>query len=363
LSPVTSKLTLKPKTRTIAASTFAILTTFITAATTISAAHAYLEDYTPLTKQDKRNKIVLKTVSDKGLKDSKPIKIAGAEMVLPTEGDDIVFRGKDKSGKPWTLTKHYHGLGTSFFTRDLDQNGTQDIILLQATGACGIAPPAVITTIMFDKSNRPFPPLEVSGYFAADDDACNAKKPTAKIDDLFTIGSDKRAVLVCNQLDSATVGGRDHSYWRILMYRANSGGWERLKTYNEKTLPMYVRYTMKPNLKTIPPPVPSLKVYDDCALTPTQEKHRQTSQITGIKLNDEGKISRLEMGKTTVDNTSSWPFFQPFLIKDGKDKTEIFAVDSKEGQSLLQEAAKTRASVQFTRPAVAGRYPQYMWLK
>jgi hypothetical protein len=323
--------------------------------------HAYMEGYTPLNAADKRSKISLKTVSDAGLKDGKVLKIAGAEMSLPKEGDNIVFTGRDANGKKWTFSKYYFGLGTAFFTKDLDQNGVEDIILLQATGGCGIAPAAVLTTILFDKQLRPFP-FETSGYFSTADKDWGASSKTAVLDDIFTIGSDRRANIVCNQLASAQIEKTYHSYWRNIVYRVNNGRWEKLPKYHEKNNPMYVRYTFKSNLKVIPPPVAELNTYEDGSFTKQQEANCKTAPLSEVRFNKDGKIDLLRFGKETFADSSNWGFFQCFVIHETGDSLDISNLDCEQTQKFLKESAERKCTVRYSRPAMKGKFPLYTWV-
>lgn len=322
-------------------------------------AKAYIEEYIPVSTQDKKQKVSLKTVSDAGLRDGKVVKLAKAEMSLPDNSDDLVFTGRDSSGKKWTLAKTYYGLGSAFFTADLDQNGELDIVILQATGGCGIAPNAVLTTIMFDKSGRPFP-TETSGYFSCPDPNWGEKSKTTVIDDLVSFGTDKRAVLICQQLDNAEIRGRSHSYWRIPVYRANNCRWERVLKYRAKSVPMMLRYTNKGNIKVIPPPVPELREYEDLSFTLADEAKCRVGVIKDVQL-EEKRIKRLQINSDVYDQPNR-NYLQPFLIKDTKDSLELMALDSEKAIKLLQQAVETKTKVRFSKPSKQGVAPTYLWI-
>ncbi len=322
-------------------------------------AEAYIEEYIPVSTQDKKQKVSLKTVSDAGLKDGKVVKLANAEMTLPYNSDDLVFTGKDASGKKWTLAKTYYGLGSAFFTTDLDQNGELDIVILQATGGCGIAPNAVLTTIMFDKSGRPFP-TETSGYFSCPDPNWGEKSKTTVIDDLVSFGTDKRAVLICQQLDNAVIRGRSHSYWRIPIYRANNCRWERISKYRNNSVPMMVRYTNKGNVKVIPPPVPALREYEDLSFTRADEGKCMVGLIKDVQL-EEKQIKRLQINNDIYDQPN-WKYLQPFLIKETQDSLELMALNSEKSINFLQKAVETKTKVRFSKPSKQGVAPTYLWI-
>jgi len=322
-------------------------------------AMAYIEDYIPISVRDKKQKLSLNTVSDSGLRDGKVVKIASAEMSLPENSDDLVFASKDSTGKKWTLAKTYYGLGSAFFTADLDQNGKLDIVILQATGGCGIAPNAVLTTIMFDKSGRPFP-TETAGYFSCPDPDWGQKSKVTVLDDLVTFGADKHAILICQQLDSAEIRGRSHSYWRIPIYRANNGRWERVSNYKNNTVPMMVRYTNKGNLKVIPHPVPVLREYEDLSFTRADETKCRVGVIKDLKL-EEKRIKRLQIDNEVYDQPN-WKFLQPFLIRETKDCLELMALDSDKSIDLLQKAPEAATRVRYSKPLKKGTAPLYLWI-
>ena len=338
---------------------FAAALAFLMALQSALSAHAYLEEYIPVSAADKKQKISLATVSDVGLKDGKTLKIANAEMCLPSDSENLVFNGKDKSGKPWSFTKNYFGLGSAFFTTDLDQNGTNDIVILQATGGCGIAPNAVLTTIMFDKQNNPWP-TETYGYFSCADPDWGAKSKTAVIDDLISLGTDKHAAMICQQLDNAEINGRSHSYWRIPIYRANNCRWERVLKYNKQTVPMMVRYTEKGNKKVIPPPVPALREYEDFSFTKADEAKCRRGVIKDLKVEDK-RIKRLMIG-AEVCNQPLWKYPQPFVIHTTKTSTDLMALDSDRAIALLQKAKSARNEVRYSKPAKRGMAPLYIWI-
>lgn len=318
---------------------------------------AYLEGYTPLSASDLKRKVKLTPVDDAGLKEGKTLKIGPAEMIMPADSNDIIFSGRDKKGKPWTLTKTYYGLGTSFFTKDLDCNGTTDIILLQATGGCGIAPPAVLTFILFDKDSRPFP-MEMSGYASDYEDRENKKK-VEHIDDLITIGSDQRAVLICNQLDSAQLKNKYGSFWRILLYRANNGRWERITKYKNNVVPMIVRYTSKPNVKVIPNPVASLKSFEDGAFGRAEEKLCVTTKVKKVEL-EENRVKVLKIEPNLSIDPEGSSFFHPFIIKDTTDKYEIMAMGSDAAEKVMKTLAGKR--VRYSKLGVPPKPPLFLWL-
>lgn len=324
------------------------------------SAHAYMEGYTPLSAADKNNKVKLATISDAGLRDGKVLTMAGADVNLPAEGDSIVFTGKDSNGKTWVLSKHYYGLGTSFFTADLDGNGETDIVLLQATGACGIAPPAVLTTILFDKQKRPFP-TETSGYFSAADDAWTAKSKTATIDDIIQIGQDKHAIIVCNQLAYAEIKGKSHSYWRTQMYRIADGRWQKLASYNAHRLPMIVRYTQKPNEKVIPTPVPALNTYEDGSFSMLQEKTCKRGRLQEVSFKDD-EIAIVKIGTDTFNEPARWGFFQSFVIHSMPEKYEVMSLDIPETKNLLKRWVNEKKQVKYSAPSMKGRFPLYTWV-
>ncbi len=346
---------------------FALTLAILLAVLDSGRVNAYLKEYAPLRSSDLKNVFKLKTVSEEGLKQGKTIKIGSAEMKLPKDGDDIIFSGVDNNGKPWTLTKYYYGLGTCYFTGDLDGNRSEDIVLLQATGACGIAPPAVLTALLFDREGRPFP-FETSGYFGADDNSWNAKNKFGKIEDLIQIGSDRRAVLICQQLDSSEIGGRNRSYWRNILYRAVNGRWQRISTYEGKSVPMLVRYTFKSNHRVIPPPVPSLKVFDDGVYSGTIEgtgrgsQSCKTGKLMSADFTESGEITKIQLDSGTQISSHWRTFFSPFLVHATRKRLDIISLESTKGKAALREAANKKSKIRYFPGSIPGELPLYIWL-
>lgn len=318
-----------------------------------------MRDYTPISAADKKHAIAVKTVKDIGLRNGKVLNLSGIEVKLTDDEDaDIQFCGIDASKKPWKLTKHYYGLGTALYLADLDRNGVQDIVLLQATGACGIAPPAVLTTILFDSQKRPMP-LEVSGYFNATDDDWGESKTTTCIEDLITLGKDKHAILICNQLDSAQVNGRYRSYWRTILYRADRGRWVRLPSYQKKRLPLLVRYTYKPNHKVIPDAVPALSKFDDGGFDATRVR---TGVISKFELDENNNVKSLVISPESFLKPLQWSFFSPFIIRETAAGREIFELSTRQGKALLTEASTRKAHARYLQPTMTQLFPTYIWL-
>ena len=324
----------------------------------------YIEDYTPVLPRDRTRKVVLKTVPHK-LTSGEVVKADGVSMKLKDD-DVLLVSGSTKNGKPWTLTKHYFGLGTCIFTADLDLDGVQDLIFLQATGACGIAPPAVLTVIMFDALRRPFP-MEVTGYFSADQSSWNAKNKEGTIDDLILVGEDEHAVLICNQLDSALGKDRNRTYWRTLMYQASHASWHLLKSYNGKKLPMLVRYTYKPNSKTIPDPVPALAHFDDGSYGITRDKLCRSGKITGLgfdKDDSERALNGIKIDTKLFKETDRWKsFFSSFIIRDGADSYDVLSLDTKDGAKLLRTCQENGTMVRYLPRSIPDGLPLYLWIK
>ncbi|MBX9669297.1 MAG: hypothetical protein K2X93_16855 [Candidatus Obscuribacterales bacterium] len=328
--------------------------------TEVESANALMRDYTPLLKADTSRPLKLQTIKDIGLRQGKVLDISGIEVKLSDDDDpNIQLSGIDANRKPWKLTKHYYGLGTALFVADLDNNGVKDIVLLQSTGACGIAPPAVLTSLMFDKEKRPMP-FEVSGYFGTTDEHWDENRPVAFIDDLIRIGNDKHAILVCNQLDSAEVKGRNRSYWRTILYRADNGLWQRVSNYREKRLPMLVRYTYKPNHQVIPPAVPALAKYDDGGY---DKRRVKSGTISKFELDENNNVKSLVIDPDKFSNPLQWSFFSPFIIKDTLGGREIFGLSTRSGKELLREAGSRKRNARYLSPTVTQLFPMYIWLE
>ncbi len=335
-----------------------------TAVLSLSLLHAesaggYIADYTPVSPKDRKHVIRLESISEAVLKEGKELKVGCASLRLPETGNDLEIYGKTTDGRTWKISKQYYGLGTCILKQDLDKNGVEDIVLIQSTGACGIAPPAVLTTLLFDRKHQPFP-MEVTGYFAANDHAWEAKEQYGTVEDLVRIGSDPRAVLICNQLDYAILGGRNRSFWRTILYRCEEGRWKRMNSYNSNSQPMLVRYTFKANKKVISTPVPALKRFDDIQFTRSHESTCKNASIDAAEFEQNGSLKCLTLsGRRFQDGERNFAF--TYLIhSDAKKNIEMVCSNSDAFGSILKKAAEEHTRVKFFAPN-ENRLPLYIW--
>jgi len=163
--------------------------------------------------------------------------------VSTNQYQDMVFSGKDKLGKPWTITICCDvpggdgGRGAYFtYTADLDGDGTPDLILVRATGGCGLSPTSDIHCFLFDATGRPMP-FATDGYFDYDERG---------IRDLVDIDRDGKAELVYMNFNDG--------YWVTSLYKASNGRWQKLQgQIGNRTFPLFTRFTFRDNHTPVAP--------------------------------------------------------------------------------------------------------------
>jgi hypothetical protein len=202
-------------------------------------ASAYIADYLPQSLQGKARQIKQECVL-KEIKNDMQTAVSGFDVANKEDG--LFVRGKGKDGTAWRVKTDYCGLGGSIWRADVDGNGEQDLIVLAATGACGIAPPTRILTVLMDKGGKPHP-YETVGYsYDADGTGCM---------DWVRIPGLDGGVMV--QQDLTWVAGvrRDKSYWRFHLYKAKDAKITPLGGVVAGGLfPTFVWYTTEANHKT-----------------------------------------------------------------------------------------------------------------
>jgi hypothetical protein len=202
-------------------------------------ANAYIADYLPQSLRARAKQIEQKCVLPE-IKNDTTASIAAYEVANKEDG--LFVRGKAKDGTSWSVKTDCAGLGGSIWTADVDGNGEEDLILLAATGACGIGPPTRILTLLMDHGGKPHP-YETVGYsYDADKTGC--------VDWVRVPGVDG-AVLVQQDLTWVTGVKRDRSYWRFHLYQAKDATISRLDgSVAGGTFPTFVWYTTNANHKT-----------------------------------------------------------------------------------------------------------------
>lgn len=323
-------------------------------------AFSMYSDYTPVRASDQKNKVALKPVKVSGtLREGKPISALGCTFKITEDSNELEIQGKGTSARPWKILKHYYGLGTAIFSADLDRNGKQDFVLLQATGACGIAPPAVLTIILFDKNN--FPNIyEFSGFASMDGDDWEGKRKVAYIDDIVDLNGDGKADIVTEQLDYADVRGKTRSFWRTVLYSASAAHLQKRTRYRGYTTPMIVAYKYKANHRVVDAPMPELKSFDDGSFAMGKTV---TARVTEVKLNDYKHVETivLDGGKTlssTFDQMNrDKELFEPFLIVKQAGETAVLAWDTSEATNALKDAAERKLPITFRPRSLKGHLP------
>jgi len=324
---------------------------------------AYVDNYTPIAPEDKSRKFKLKTVVSEGLKKDQVLAIGPGMMHLADSSQNkpqLIIEGKDKSGRNWRFQKPYVGLGTTFLLGDLDKNGQDDIILMQATGGCGLAPMNCMTILTFDKMRKPFV-FEFFGYYNWDEVANDPtpKKAVAYCDDILDLNSDGRVEIVLTQLSSNENKGKYHSFWTTTMYSCADARWKQLPAYQGNKLPLQVRYTIKPNLKVLTNPPPNITPCHDLSSLP--ESKWRTGVLNLYKRGGDNLLMQMVLdGKKKTVATGNGGVY---LFDDRGDTFEIISLDSPKFDDVLEDAAKKKQIVKYLPSSVSSEMPPYIWLK
>lgn len=324
---------------------------------------SYIENYTPISLKDKAKKFKLKTVVSEGLKKDAVLAIGPGKMHLADSkaGEpQLLIEGKDKSGKAWRFQKPYAGLGTTFMVGDLDKNGNDDIVLMQATGGCGLAPMNCLTILTFDRDKKPFV-FEFFGYFNWDDVANDEKpkKANCYCEDIVDLNGDGKAEIILTELSSSENKGKYHSYWTTSMYTCKDAGWQRLATYNNQKLPMQVRYTSKPNLKVLTNPPLNITPFHDLSSYP--ENKWKSGVLNLYKRGGDNLLMQMTLdGKKRTTATGNGGVY---LLDDRGATSEVISLDSPKFDDVLEELAKAKTKINYLPSSVPGEMPPYMWVK
>lgn len=328
-------------------------------------AKSIMSDYTPLSASDLGKHFFLSTVKEQDqLTHEKTITVAGAKISLSTEkGDALKICGNDVLGRQWNIFKRFFGLGTAIFHGDLDQNGKEDLILLQSTGACGIAPPSVVTLILFDPKGIPHV-FEWSGYSSADKNGWEASSKKAFIDDILDLNKDGRAEIVTEQLDYAFAGNKDRSYWRTVIYQAKDSNLVRLRTYKNYALPTIVAYKFKPNHRPVSSPVKHLLQFDDGGERPSL----LSAHIHNVVRDEQGLVTALNCSNGAKFSAlpqyanQSGDQFVPFLTVSLGKSYDIVAMDLPVAGDILSAAAKDKRELLLQPRTSKGHMPLRLFL-
>lgn len=154
----------------------------------------------------------------------------GNAVIRLDEHGRLLINGRDRAGLEWSFEGHWDFFGGGFYTADLDNNGTLDLIFASNTSGVGWSPSMHIVTLMFDHHGRPVP-CEMDGYFEIDKNG---------VKDLVDIDGDGRAELIRQAYDDG--------YWITSLYEARESRWHLVKgTHGQRSFPLYTRFTNKPN--------------------------------------------------------------------------------------------------------------------
>jgi len=262
-----------------------------------------------------------------------------------------VVSGKDIQGRPWKASLfEVTGcmLPVDFFEADLDGNGITDLVVLRPTCGAGLSPTMHLVALTFDKEGRPLP-FEADGYFEAAGEG---------VDFLVDMDRDGKAELVYMSHD----GG----YWITNIYGCENGAWRRLSNLTSgKALPLYTRFTQKPNKKLITPPDASFPFWPDLSTDHFVEEGRLSSFRMAKEPGSEGEwVIEKSSGGNIRCFPSSW-HDSVRVILDSPEGRRIghFSGDDEENISaLLQWMVARRLKVRlYGQTSPEGCRPALIW--
>lgn len=195
------------------------------------------------------------------LKPEQKLRIGDIEVKNETDG--FIMKGKTKSGLPWKFQQDPVGLGGDLFQCDLDRNGTKDLLLLRATGACGAAPYSELTVMLFDKNNLPHC-YGMTGYF-------NTTDNDKAIEEVVRVGN-RGPFILQQQLVYGPLRERSKNYWRNQVYKPSNSKLDVFRgSIGGTKVPCYVWYKYKPNHQ-----VASYSATLDAA---TKSQHKEATEL------------------------------------------------------------------------------------
>lgn len=298
-----------------------ILTKLVAAAilvclVTDSACAFFVDNFTPLARSDRQAHFKLRFLADQEQLKDKSRQLCGCTFSISQDGRDLEICGVDKFNQPWRVVKTFSGLGTSVYQGDLDANGIEDIVITSVTGGCGMAPPTVLSTVMFDQLRRPhfFEAAGYSGLAGSDNTENLLSLPTRRKDR-------NQAVLVQESMAFNHVLRRDFSYWRTVLYRADNCQWKLVDNYRGEPMPLVTRYRFKNNhvlVKPVPWPLRS------CNKNSWSEDSR-TASLAEITLAESGSVESIKLlldapeGKDqSLSKSNDWP--ETLIVPSDADK-------------------------------------------
>lgn len=265
------------------------------------------------------------------------IGVSGAQITKHISEDDeeLMFVGKDKNGKDWSVmlggTTINHGF--RFYTADLDQNGMQDGVLLAYTMGNGLAPTMHISTLTFDETGRPIL-FEIEGYFHAVNDG---------IFDVVDLDRDGLAeIIYLNHSDG---------YWVTNIYECSNARWTRVKgRHAERTYPLHTRFTNRPNRVAVTPKAGKHPASDDLS----NAAARISGQLLSYKWAEvnasEDIVLRVKskIGKAVECSPASWySTFAVIIDKPEGRRIVQMSVNEKDFKAALDEVVNGKYEVTF----------------
>lgn len=226
------------------ASTIVVLA--MSPATTIVTGQGENMDYLPFSKSLLRKFELTRIEMPGDLRSGKPISVSGVQIqeekaagVDDPNADSIhriVFSGRNRRGKAWSVGATAGSFYQALYQGDLDRNGERDLVLALNTGGNGLAPSTRLIFVSFDRQGDPTL-LEATGYYQIG--------PTG-IPDLADLDGDRRAELVHMVFDQG--------YWITNVYRLRESRWSLVRgRFAGFSFPLYTRFTNRPNHTPVRP--------------------------------------------------------------------------------------------------------------
>lgn len=301
-------------------------------------AYAMMLDYTPISAVDRKSTVALRHVlHDQDFKgEKKPVYKNIAFAV--NDDSELVMSGKDLSGKPWKVVKRFCGLGTEVYACDLDGNGFEDLVLMQANGGCGMAPFSLLTTIFFDEKQHPHF-FELYNYGDLEKKEC--------VSDLLQVSG--KAVLVVDSIVYHTTAAKTYSYWQTCLYEARDSGYHFLPLYHGKRTPLLVRYRFKNNHELVRNPPADVLAHRDL----TVEGSLQAVKIKSLKLTN-GYFENIDFGSGVLPSENETPLFTAVVSAEKNGEYILAGLDTKAAVQLLGEAYEKALTVKI--PGKQGKF-------
>lgn len=186
-------------------------------------------DYLPLCKDILSRRVSQRLLQDGITSAHGVIRCARSSIRVNADGAVSIF-GSDRFGKPWTLIVNSPSGAVSAWSADLDNNGTNDLVLfMPAIGGDSWAPNARVLLLMFEKNGRPVP-LCTTGFFSVD---------KYGLKELVDINDDGKPELISQD--------RTAHYWVTSIFENRNCRWSARKEIAGQALPFHTQFTAKAN--------------------------------------------------------------------------------------------------------------------